>query len=242
MTCIGRDPKDHEAPIPLLQEGPPTSTFNTRPGSPGPHPIIHRLKGHLVQLPAMNRDARAKSHCLGPDPASPCESPGMGHPPHHFPFISAIRIGIVWIFGFCTGIEKLTKWWFLQVWSWTACLVLTWQTSLLLCLSKEAWLTMGISWKVKTWSVRQHPPLLINGWVAETMIIFCHFVCFVTFNSTQSVTVSGHQQSRRFLQLQTAVWSRKEQRRSLGLISREVGFVLVEKIQHNVLRHVGKGA
>ena len=30
--------KDHQVPTPLPQAGPPTFTFNTRPGCPGPHP------------------------------------------------------------------------------------------------------------------------------------------------------------------------------------------------------------
>jgi len=38
MAWIGRDLKDHEAPNPPPQAGLPTSTFNTRPGFPGPYP------------------------------------------------------------------------------------------------------------------------------------------------------------------------------------------------------------
>jgi len=38
MAWVGRDPKDHQAPTPLLQAGPPTSTFNTRPSCLWPHP------------------------------------------------------------------------------------------------------------------------------------------------------------------------------------------------------------
>jgi len=38
MAQVGRDLKDHEAPTSPLHAGPPTSTFNTRPGCPGPHP------------------------------------------------------------------------------------------------------------------------------------------------------------------------------------------------------------
>jgi len=38
MALVGRDLKDHEAPTPPPQAGPPTSTFNTRPGCPGPYP------------------------------------------------------------------------------------------------------------------------------------------------------------------------------------------------------------
>jgi len=38
MAWVGRNLKDHEAPIPLPQAGPPTSPFNTRPDCPGPHP------------------------------------------------------------------------------------------------------------------------------------------------------------------------------------------------------------
>jgi len=38
MTRDGRDPKDHESPTSPPQAGPTTSTFNTRPGCPGPHP------------------------------------------------------------------------------------------------------------------------------------------------------------------------------------------------------------
>jgi len=38
MAWAGRDFKDHQAPNPLPQAGPPTSISNTRPGYPGPHP------------------------------------------------------------------------------------------------------------------------------------------------------------------------------------------------------------
>ena len=38
MAWVGRDLKDHESPTLLPQAGPPASTFNTRPGCPGPHP------------------------------------------------------------------------------------------------------------------------------------------------------------------------------------------------------------
>ena len=38
MAWVGRDLKDHESPTPLPQAGPLTSTCNTRPGCPGPHP------------------------------------------------------------------------------------------------------------------------------------------------------------------------------------------------------------
>ena len=38
VAWVGRDLKDHESLTPLPQAGPPTSTFNTRPGCPGPHP------------------------------------------------------------------------------------------------------------------------------------------------------------------------------------------------------------
>jgi len=38
MAWVGRDLKDHGSPTPPPQAGPPTSTFNTRPGCPGPHP------------------------------------------------------------------------------------------------------------------------------------------------------------------------------------------------------------
>ena len=41
MAWVGRDLKDHEAPTPPPQAGPPTSTFNTRPGCPGKaHPVV----------------------------------------------------------------------------------------------------------------------------------------------------------------------------------------------------------
>ena len=38
MARVGRDLMDHEAPAPPPQAGLPTSTFNTRPGCPEPHP------------------------------------------------------------------------------------------------------------------------------------------------------------------------------------------------------------
>jgi len=38
MAWVGRDLMNHESPTPLPQAGPPTSTCNTRPGCPGPHP------------------------------------------------------------------------------------------------------------------------------------------------------------------------------------------------------------
>jgi len=40
MAQVGRDLKDHEAPTPLSQAEPPTSTFSTREGCPGPHPLV----------------------------------------------------------------------------------------------------------------------------------------------------------------------------------------------------------
>lgn len=103
----------------------------------------------------------------------------------HCHIINAIRIDGVWIFGFHSVIEELTKCWFSQIWNWTACLVPTSQTSLLRCLSKEAWPIMGISWKAKTWSVQQRPLLPIKGWVLLTMIISCSFLCFFIFNHPQ---------------------------------------------------------
>jgi len=46
MAWVGRDLKDHEAPTPLLHAGPPTSTFNTSPGCPRPHPPgLEHLQG-----------------------------------------------------------------------------------------------------------------------------------------------------------------------------------------------------
>ena len=38
MARVGRDLAVHEAPTPLLLSGPPTSTFHSSPGCPGPHP------------------------------------------------------------------------------------------------------------------------------------------------------------------------------------------------------------
>ena len=38
MAWVGRDLKGHESPTPRSQAGPPTSTFHTSPGCPGPHP------------------------------------------------------------------------------------------------------------------------------------------------------------------------------------------------------------
>ena len=38
MARVGRDLEVHEAPTPLLLSGPPTSTFHSSPGCPGPHP------------------------------------------------------------------------------------------------------------------------------------------------------------------------------------------------------------
>ena len=60
MAWVGRDLKDHASPIPVSQAGPPTFTFNTRPGCPGPHPNlalntsrdgrgIYSLSGQLFQ-------------------------------------------------------------------------------------------------------------------------------------------------------------------------------------------------
>jgi len=40
MPRVGRDLKDHETPISPLQAGLPTSTFDTRPGCPEPHPNL----------------------------------------------------------------------------------------------------------------------------------------------------------------------------------------------------------
>ena len=38
MARVGRDLEVREAPTPLLLSGPPTSTFHSSPGCPGPHP------------------------------------------------------------------------------------------------------------------------------------------------------------------------------------------------------------
>jgi len=38
MAWDGRDPNDHQAPTPMPQAGPPTSTYGTRPGCPGLYP------------------------------------------------------------------------------------------------------------------------------------------------------------------------------------------------------------
>jgi len=38
MDRVGKDLKVRQAPTSLLQAEPPTSTLNTRPGCPGPHP------------------------------------------------------------------------------------------------------------------------------------------------------------------------------------------------------------
>ena len=38
MAWVGSDLKDHQAPTALQQVGPPTSTFNTKPSCPRPHP------------------------------------------------------------------------------------------------------------------------------------------------------------------------------------------------------------
>ena len=57
MAWTGRDSKDHEAPNPLPQAGPPTSRSGwsgDRPDCPGPHPTwewgIHSLSGQPVAL------------------------------------------------------------------------------------------------------------------------------------------------------------------------------------------------
>jgi len=60
MAQVGRDLKDHEAPTPLPQSGPPTSISNIRPGclwpiQPGLEPLqewgIHNLSGQPVPAP-----------------------------------------------------------------------------------------------------------------------------------------------------------------------------------------------
>jgi len=38
MAHVGKDLKNHQTPTALLQAGPSTSAFHTRPGCPGPHP------------------------------------------------------------------------------------------------------------------------------------------------------------------------------------------------------------
>ena len=46
MTWVGRDLKDHQAPTPLPEAGPPTSTFNTRPSAQGSiQPGLEHLQG-----------------------------------------------------------------------------------------------------------------------------------------------------------------------------------------------------
>jgi len=53
MAWVGKDLKDYEAPTPLPQAGPPTSTFNSRPGCPGPQADKQELTiGNLIHFPA----------------------------------------------------------------------------------------------------------------------------------------------------------------------------------------------
>ena len=64
MARVGRDLKDHEAPTPLPQaEGPPTSSFNTIPGSPGPHPDGFWISPGKETLPTLL--AACSSHLHG---------------------------------------------------------------------------------------------------------------------------------------------------------------------------------
>ena len=49
MAWVGRDLKDHEAPMSLLQAGPPTFISNSRPGCPGPHPTWPWIRGDVPQ-------------------------------------------------------------------------------------------------------------------------------------------------------------------------------------------------
>lgn len=51
---------------------------------------------------------------------------------------------------------------FSQVWSWMAWQGWTWLMSHPLCLSRAAWPTMGIWWKVRTWRAPRHLPQLLH--------------------------------------------------------------------------------
>ena len=89
MAWVGRDLKNHQAPAPLPQTGPPTSICNTRSGCPGPHPILpwtppgtghHSLSGQPVPAPyhslckELSPDIQPKSFLLQFKLLSPCPS------------------------------------------------------------------------------------------------------------------------------------------------------------------------
>jgi len=87
MAWVGRDLKDHVAPTPMPQAGPPTSTSNTRPGCPGPIQPglehfqgqgIHNLSEQPVPVPhyflgkELPPDIKPKSSLLQLKNVSPC--------------------------------------------------------------------------------------------------------------------------------------------------------------------------
>ena len=74
MAWVGRDPKDHQAPISLPQAGPPTSTSDARPGCPcvtqNPAEVMvesqvlswgHGLPGDITST------VTSQALCLGPE-------------------------------------------------------------------------------------------------------------------------------------------------------------------------------
>ena len=88
MAWVGRDLKDHTAPTPPPHAGPPTSTFNTSPGCPGPiQPDLEHLQGwtghpqplwtavpapHHSHRKGLPPDIRPKSSLLELKTISPC--------------------------------------------------------------------------------------------------------------------------------------------------------------------------
>jgi len=87
IARVGRDLKVHESPILPPEAGPATSTFNTKPGCPGPHPTwpehlqgwgTHSLSGQAVPAPHHSHskellpDIQPKSSLLQLKTISPC--------------------------------------------------------------------------------------------------------------------------------------------------------------------------
>jgi len=94
------------------QAGPPTSTFNTRPGCPGPHPTWPRLLRSLLFLQQFTAYCESKRRRWGGQRGPLCGS----HSPHHPTFTPWTNQGCspntAALICSCLFWLNVTLWWF----------------------------------------------------------------------------------------------------------------------------------
>ena len=81
MAWVGRDPKDHQVPIPLPQAGLTSTRSSTRSGWPGPiQPGLEHLQGQGIR------------NLSGQPVPEPCHSPSKKLPPNIQPKSSLLQL------------------------------------------------------------------------------------------------------------------------------------------------------